>query len=478
METLHQKTIDCRFLVLALGIIGLSAATKVVAAEPFTVEVVAGHFEVFVEGSATLDARQSVTLSSELPSNSGKIVWLADEGSYVEAGAVVARFDRAPFEEQIVEHRRDLDDARAALVQAEAEQQIQIQRTRESREKAELAHRSAEIRLKNLRRAEHPLRLATAKSAVHTARVALSAALTERQSQQEMLNEGFGTQIQLDEAIALEQDRRNLSNLAKREHELLETVVLPGELEQAQLDLQNKAAEKKHLTAANAHVLAKQNAVLVRLNNRVQELEQTLRKSERLLQQTSLEAPVSGFVVYREISVQNERRKAQVGDSVWHRHGFIVIPDMAAMVAHLNVRESEVGKLAPGQVVELIPEAHPDLVLNGVVSSVGTLAAERSSTDNLFKVRIDISDVDGRLRPGMRAHAAVLTVRHTDVLRVPVEAVYYDDETVVYTWRAGRTHRKVVELGDSDGQFVVVTTGLEVGERVLLTPPPQLSAGR
>jgi multidrug efflux pump subunit AcrA (membrane-fusion protein) len=223
------------------------------------------------------------------------------------------------------------------------------------------------------------------------------------------------------------------------------------------------------------HTLAKQNNILVRLRNQLAVVENSRRRAEELLTKTKIYAPVSGFTIYKSIPVSNERRKVQIGDSVWNRHGFIVLPDMSAMVGHVNIREQNIGKLTVGQAVTLKPEAYPGLVLSGRVDLVGTLVADATDRDeNFFHVRIALDDVDPRLRPGMRAQASILTNSFTDVLRVPIETVfYYDGKAICFVWDDDETRPQPVQLGPSDGEYVVVKTGLEAGQQVLLTRPRQ-----
>ncbi len=465
-------------LTLVAGLFGVTSTVADSDDGPFTVEVSAGDFSIFVIESARLDARQSVTLSSELPSNKAKIVELAEEGRYVEQDEIVARFDPAPFEDDIQELTRDYEDVRAALIQAEAELQIQIRNGKLVRDQSQYAIELARLKLKNLQEADSPLRLAQARHDVFSAQRAYEMAKKERTTQQEMLKEGFGNESMLQEARAEEKDKRNSLELTQQQLEVLENIVLPAEVNQAEMELENKKRELEHTEQATLHGLAKQNAVLMRFRNQVEALRESLDRAEAMLAKTTIVAPVSGFVVYKEISVMSERRKVQIGDSVWNRHGFMVIPDMSSLVGYIHVREQDVGKLAAGQAVILRPEAYPDLLLTGSVETVGTLAADwASKEENKFQVRIAIDGVDPRLRPGMRAEASILTHELSEVLRVPVEAVFYEEgNPVCFIWRRGSAERRKVDLGETDGDYIVVRDGLEEGDEVLLTYPRQLIA--
>ena len=440
---------------------------------PFTVEVAHGGFDVFVVESARLDARQSVTLASELPSNKGKIIWLVEEGTYVSEGDSVARFDPAPFEEELATFDRDYRDGKAALAQAEAELQIQIQQGQQSVEQTEHALQLARLKLENLLQADKPLRISSAQIELQTAKIALEQARQEHEAQQEMVREGFGNDTMLREAAAVEAEKRSSLQLAEQKLKLLNEIVLPAEIRQAELEIENRQRELENSKQLHLHSLAKQNNALARLRNQLEVVEGSRQQARDLLAKTEIRAPVSGFVVYKTIAVSNERRKAQVGDSVWNRHGFIVLPDMSAMVGHVNIREQDIGKLEVGQPVTLKPEAYPGLTLSGRVDLVGTLAADSAGRDeNLFQVRIALDQVDPRLRPGMRAQASILTRSFADVLRVPIEAVFYEDGAAVcFIWDDGEATQREVRLGASDGEFVVVEAGLDAGQHVLLTYP-------
>ena len=115
---------------------------------PYT-RVTQGPFEIRVTAPALLDASQSVTLSSELPSNKAKLLYLATEGSLLQAGDVVARFDRSPFEDEVLRLQGEIEELRATLMQARAEEALQQQDARARR--AEIDY---QVVLAGLRRAQ------------------------------------------------------------------------------------------------------------------------------------------------------------------------------------------------------------------------------------------------------------------------------------------------------------------------------------
>jgi HlyD family secretion protein len=443
------------------------------AEEPFTVPVEAGPFELRVIESARLDAGQSITIASELPSNQAKVIWLVPEGAKVQQGDEIVRFDPTPFEAEVQKLEQEYEEATAAQVQGEAELQLQVQQGRETRRQLEEQIELAQLKLERMKLADQPLRVAAARAELAAAEAAWQEARQELNSQDEMLRAGLGSQGQLQQAQAQEDEKRNARELAAERVRILREVEIPSETRQAEMELAGKRKELQHAIQADQHGQARAYAAVTRISHQVERTHQSLEKARALLGKTVVKAPVSGFVVYKQVTVATERRRVQVGDSVWNGHGFMVIPDMSTMVADINVRERDIAKLAVAQRVTLRPDAFEDLVLTGQVEFVGTLATEsRADEENLFRVRILIDDVDSRLRPGMRARASVLTHRYADVLRVPVEAVFYDQgEPVCYVWSRGRAVRQKVDIGASDGKQVIVMAGLEAGDRVMLTDP-------
>lgn len=476
-----------RWLVAAAAAVLLLAAgtaLRGVVANPDatgpTVVVRRGPFEVYVQATAQLDARQSVTLSSDLPSNAAKIISLAPEGSAVSAGDLVVAFDPAPFELEVRKLENDLNDARLALGQAEAELQLLLQAGNQAKADAAEGVSALELNLRSLQEGDRPLRLAKARNDVVSARATAARAKEELSAQQEMFEAGFGSRAMVEEAQAANAEAENALALAEQSLEILGRVSLPGEIESARLELASKRRQRDASEQALLQQMAKQNALLLRARSAVAEIERLVAVAQEQLQKTRLVAPVSGFVVYKKVPVGGETRKVQVGDSVWNKQGFIVIPDMGSLIATVTVPEQEIGRVAPGQRVRLLPDAYPGLELAGAVTSVGMLATDEAPAaagpGTGFEVRIGVDGVDARLRPGMRARATILTGSHGDVVHVPVEAVFYEQgKPVCFVWSWGAARRRDVQLGDTDGSYVVIRDGVEAGDRLLLTYP--LDAG-
>ncbi len=442
--------------------------------------VTAGPFEVYVTASALIEARQSVTLSSELPSNKAKILYLADEGVPLQAGDVLARFDPAPFEEEQVTLEGELRELRASLEQAQAEKVLLEQEMVERKTEIDYQVTLARLALDNLERVEIPNREQVARKQADKSQADYRRAKREVRTQEKLFEQGLSRKSDLDNARDVEMEQQAAHAIAVRELEALINIAFPAEREQAALNLEKREREQAGFGEVTRQRLLKQDAAIARLRNRIAGAQQKLAQARQHLQMTVLRAPVTGIVLYKRIAYGTERRKPQVGDSLWNRNAFAEMPDLSSLVAFARVDEKDVGKLQPGQPARIAPEAYRDLVLTGSVDAVGTLADEvgEPGATRYFSVRIALDQPDARLRPGMSARASILASAYSDVAKIPLEAVFYEDGLPVGFVYEGGAHRRVeLALGDTDGQHIVVKHGLEVGEQVSLLYPDGAHAG-
>jgi len=107
-------------------------------------------------------------------------------------------------------------------------------------------------------------------------------------------------------------------------------------------------------------------------------------------------APFDGVVA--EVNVN-------VGDQVTVDTRAVSIADFSQwMIETTDVTELEVVKLSVGQNVTLVPDALPDLTLNGTITEISQAYTQQGG-DILYTVRIALVSVDPRLKWGMTVEA-------------------------------------------------------------------------
>ncbi|SDS11283.1 efflux RND transporter periplasmic adaptor subunit [Pseudomonas sp. Z003-0.4C(8344-21)] len=130
------------------------------------------------------------------------------------------------------------------------------------------------------------------------------------------------------------------------------------------------------------------------------------------------------------------------------------------------VPESDAGAITVGQAVEARLPAFPGEMLNGKVSAI---LPETNPDSRTLRVRVELPNPDGRLRPGLTAQVRLNRSTEQSVLWVPSEAVIRTGRRalVMLAEDAGRYRPVEVLLGqESDGKTAIVK-GLEAGQKVV-----------
>jgi RND family efflux transporter MFP subunit len=185
----------------------------------------------------------------------------------------------------------------------------------------------------------------------------------------------------------------------------------------------------------------------------------------------TIKAPSPGMVIYaKEWNGRKRTTGSQV--SAWDP-GVATLPDLTQMESVTYVNEIDVRKIAVGQPVAITLDADPSKRLTGTVSSVANVGEQRPNADaKVFEVKVRVEHADSTLRPGMTTGNAIETLKVTDALFVPIEALASDGGTpVVYKQAAGRVVKQEVVAGAMNDDEVIVTRGLNGDDRVLLSPP-------
>ncbi|MGZ7456396.1 efflux RND transporter periplasmic adaptor subunit [Pseudomonas sp. Ma2-10] len=132
----------------------------------------------------------------------------------------------------------------------------------------------------------------------------------------------------------------------------------------------------------------------------------------------------------------------------------------------LAVPETESGSILMGQAAEARLPAFPGVVLKGVVSAI---LPETNPDSRTLRVRVELPNPDGRLRPGLTAQVRLNRSTGQSVLWVPSEAVIRTGRRalVMLAEDAGRYRPVEVQLGqESDGKTAILK-GLEEGQKVV-----------
>lgn len=143
------------------------------------------------------------------------------------------------------------------------------------------------------------------------------------------------------------------------------------------------------------------------------------------------------------------------------------IADLSKMKVTVQVGEKDIAKIAVGQNANVTYPAFPDIVSQGTVTAIASVANSDSNSGGgsvTFNVDILIEAPDARLKPGMTAEVSVVTEQLDDVVMVPTMALMTEDGEHYYvnvaTDDEGKETRrvKVTVVTQNDNDAVVGKT--------------------
>jgi macrolide-specific efflux system membrane fusion protein len=188
-------------------------------------------------------------------------------------------------------------------------------------------------------------------------------------------------------------------------------------------------------------------------------------------------APIDGrFVVQTTWRGPSDESEFREGDRAWPGAVIAEIPDPASLCVAARVDEVDRGRLAPGMIASVRPDAVPGLEAPARLTSVSSLSRPDYSSwppQRVFDIVFSLDAHDSRFRFGMSTAIRVTVDRLEQALLIPTSAVHQaGSRTFVYVkTRAGFEERSIV-LDRQNREIAAVAHGLQPGEEVVTRATP------
>jgi RND family efflux transporter MFP subunit len=202
--------------------------------------------------------------------------------------------------------------------------------------------------------------------------------------------------------------------------------------------------------------------------------------AQRELDNCTVRAPFAGMAVSKDAQPGEMVSPVSAGGG-FTRTGISTVVDMTSLEIEVDVNESYIAKVSPGQKVEAILDAYPDWKIPASVRTVIPTADRQKAT---VKVRISFDNLDPRILPDMGVKVAFLQGERPAGTAapkgmVPREAVREEGgKKVVFVLREGRLSRVEVTPGEARGTEMEVMDGVAPGETVVTGGPKGLKDGQ
>ena len=224
------------------------------------------------------------------------------------------------------------------------------------------------------------------------------------------------------------------------------------------------------------------------IDARIGALKEQIRVAERQIevQQTDLanyviRAPFSGVAISKDAQPGEMVSPVSAGGG-FTRTGISTIVDMHSLEIEVDVNESYISRVTPGQDVDAVLDAYPDWHIPARVITLVPTADRQKAT---VLVRLAFKELDPRILPDMaikvtflREGDATATASAQPTALVPRPAIKtVGSDNYAFVIRGDAVERRAVRLGGTDGDRVEVLAGLQSGDRVVVAPPPTLADG-
>ena len=280
-------------------------------------------------------------------------------------------------------------------------------------------------------------------------------------------------------ALALAEAQAEAARRGLRENEVRLDQARLAERRAAQL-LQDRIVSQSQLDQAKADADS--------IDAHIAALKEQIRVTERQIevQQTDLtnyviRAPFSGVAISKDAQPGEMVSPVSAGGG-FTRTGICTIVDMKSLEIEVDVNESYISRVKPGQDVDAVLDAYPDWHIPAHVITLVPTADRQKAT---VLVRLGFKQLDPRILPDMAIKVTFLreagdttAAAAQPTALVPRPAIKtLGADNFAFVVRGDVVERRAVRLGGTDGDRVEVLAGLQSGDRVVLSPPPALADG-
>ncbi|MCY3884881.1 MAG: hypothetical protein OXG24_08195 [Gammaproteobacteria bacterium] len=215
-----------------------------------------------------------------------------------------------------------------------------------------------------------------------------------------------------------------------------------------------------------------------RIGADMQMSQEGLERNKKALDIMELKSPEDGTFVYA--SMRWGGGKISPGMTIWRGYRIGSLPIRGKVKAEIHVLEVDAVGIQEGQKVDFRIDSAMEYRFTGTITDVPRMARSLDGFDPT-KYRIisaEFDEIDPELmRVGSSISATITTDELEDVILVPQQAVFFDEDKphVYVIANKADPELRYVELGRKSPTLIEISSGLEAGERISLVAPTQSS---
>lgn len=190
----------------------------------------------------------------------------------------------------------------------------------------------------------------------------------------------------------------------------------------------------------------------------VAQAQAALNLAQQNLADCDIKSPMDGVVGRVDVAV---------GDTTNPQSPVAVINNTADLEVEVKVSEADVSSVQAGSAVKVQIKAISDEPLTGTIKSVASVPDSATRT---YPVKVSLpNNPQLQVKSGMFAEVMLGTQHRAGVVSIPMVAVLpkNGESTVYIVDEENRAQAVVVQTGLNDGNYTEITSGLQVGQKVV-----------
>ena len=301
-----------------------------------------------------------------------------------------------------------------------------------------------------------------------------------------------GTHVSEGQLLATldDSDTRKALDAAKADYEASKAAIADLEVQLKNARIQLRRAEQLQNAGVqtqeqldNARTAADSlQAKIALAQSQVVSSQTRIQEAQQAVDNCTIRAPYAGIVVSKDAQVGEMVSPVSAGGG-FTRTGIATIVDMNSNEIEVDVNESYISRVQPGQPVTAILDAYPEWEIPSRVRTIIPSADRQKAT---VKVRISFMKLDPRILPDMGIKVSFLGAEQkkqpgsdASAILIPQSAVRDDNgKKIVFLVKDEKTERRAVTLGGNRGSDTEVIAGVTAGDTLVVKGPGNLRDGQ
>lgn len=205
----------------------------------------------------------------------------------------------------------------------------------------------------------------------------------------------------------------------------------------------------------------------VEIQSKVAQAKSQLEVAKKNLADCKLTAPVGGIIGKKLIGT---------GETALPSQAVVSILDISSVKVKVAVPEAEIGGINANTPTSIMVEAINGSYHGGRIEK----GVQADALTHTYDIRIHVANGNRKLLPGMVASVRFVSEESQTIGRkmIPVTAVQKKSDGSLFVWTVGKdstAHRTAVTIGQTQGNYVSIINGLNIGDRIAVEGYQKLS---